>query len=141
MSETIHREFVVPQTPDEVWAALTDSESLADWMYPNDFEPRVGHRFTFEVPGNPAVHFDGLTVQCEVVECDPPRRLAFTWEAGPIVGTQVSYRLEPEGEGTRVVFEHAGFDTASQWGKQAFGGAKYGWAKMHKDLCALLDRP
>jgi hypothetical protein len=35
---------------------MTDTirATLAEWMFPNDFEPRVGHQFTFRVPaGNP----------------------------------------------------------------------------------------
>ena len=32
---------------------LANSASLAEWMYANDFEPRVGHQFTFRVPPNP----------------------------------------------------------------------------------------
>ena len=48
---------------EQVWRAITDSATLAEWMFPNDFEPRVGHRFTFRVPGNPKVNFDGLVVR------------------------------------------------------------------------------
>lgn len=53
---TIRRELRFPQSPETVWHALANSEALAEWMYPNDFEPRVGHRFTA-----------------------PPRELSFTW--------------------------------------------------------------
>ena len=35
-------------------------------MFPNDFAPRVGHRFTFQVPPNPQANFDGLTVHCYI---------------------------------------------------------------------------
>src|SRR5205085_4826796 len=90
---TIRREILIPQPREQVWRALTDSATLAEWMFPNDFEPRVGHRFTFRVPGNPRVGFDGLTVRCEVLECDPPSRLAFSWSAGgPVENTQVTFR-------------------------------------------------
>jgi uncharacterized protein YndB with AHSA1/START domain len=105
---------------------------------PNDFEPRVGHRFTFQVPPNPKVNFEGLTVRCEVLECDPPNRLAFTWSAGGLEGTQVSFRLEPDGDGTRVYFEHSGFDLSESWSVQAFKGAEYGWARMLGQLPAVV---
>ena len=37
-------------------------------------------------------------------------RLVFSWSAGgPVVDTRVSFRLEPDGEGTRFLFEHSGF--------------------------------
>jgi len=144
MTDTIRREVPFPQPPDQVWRAIADSATLAEWMFPNDFEPRVGHRFTFRVPPNPKVGFEGLTVRCEVLECEPPGekshgRLVFSWSAGgPVENTRVSFRLEPDGAGTRVLFEHSGFDLAQPYGEQAFKGAEHGWAKMLKQLSAIL---
>ena len=117
------------------------STTLAEWMFPNDFEPRLGHHFTFCVPPKPEVGFDGLTVRCEVLELDPPRRLVFSWSAeGPVVNTRVSFDLEPEGESTRLRFEHSGFDTSLPWGTQAFKGATGGWANMLQKLAIVLIR-
>jgi uncharacterized protein YndB with AHSA1/START domain len=134
MTETIRREVVIPQPREVVWKAIADREALAAWMFPNDFEPRVGHRFTFHVPANPKVKFDGLVVHCEVLECTPPSRLVFSWAAGELTGTTVTFRLESEGDGTRVLLEHAGFDVTQPWSKQAVKGAEYGWANMLKKL-------
>lgn len=50
MTRIIRRELTFLQSPESVWRALTNSAALAEWMYPNDFEPRVGHQFTFRVP-------------------------------------------------------------------------------------------
>jgi uncharacterized protein YndB with AHSA1/START domain len=130
MTKNIQRELVIQQPPEQVWRALTESATLAEWMFPNDIEPRVGHHFTFQVPPNPKVNFDGMVVRCEVLECEPPSRLAFSWSAGGLGDTQVSFRLEPDGEGTRVLFEHSGFDVSQPFGNQAFKGAEFGWAKM-----------
>lgn len=129
MTRDIRRELVLPQSREEVWQALTDSSVLAEWMYPNDFEPRVGHRFTFRTPPNPEAGYDGI-VHCEVLECVPPSRLAYSWTAGPVVDTRVSYRLEPDGDGTRVFFEHSGFDVSQPWSDDVIRGAEYGWKKM-----------
>lgn len=139
MSETIRREILIPQPPEEVWRAIANSTALAGWMFPNDFEPRVGHHFTFRVPPNPKANFDGLVVNCEVLECAPPHRLIFSWSAGgPVVNTQVSFRLEPDGEGTRLFFEHSGFDLSHPLGNQAFHGAEFGWAKMLGQLPSVV---
>ncbi len=139
MSRTIKRELQLSQPPEQVWQALTESATLAEWMFPNDFEPRLGHRFTFRVPPNPAMNFEGLTVHCEVLECEPPTRLVFSWSAGgPVVDTRVSFRLEPDGTGTRLFFEHAGFDLSHPFGNQALKGAEFGWAKMLGQLSAVL---
>jgi uncharacterized protein YndB with AHSA1/START domain len=134
MTSTIQKEILVPQPREQVWQALTDSSTLAEWMFPNDFAPRIGHHFTFQVPPNPKARFEGLVVNCEVLECDPPSRLEFSWSAGGLVDTRVSFRLEPEGEGTRVFLEHAGFDLSVPWGEQALRGAEFGWARMLKNL-------
>jgi uncharacterized protein YndB with AHSA1/START domain len=144
MNNTIRREILIPQPPAQVWRAITDSAMLAEWMFPNDFQPRIGHHFTFRVPGNPKMNFDGLTVRCEVLECEAPvqnsgGRLVFSWSAGaPVENTQVSFVLERAGEGTRLLFEHSGFDLAHPFGQQAFKGAEFGWAKMLKQLADVV---
>ena len=138
MSNTIRKEILVPQAREQVWRAIAESSALAEWMFPNDFEPRVGHHFTFRVPPKPEANFDGLIVRCEVLECEAPRRLVFSWSAGgPVDNTQVSFRLEPEGEGTRLFFEHSGFDLSHPFGNQAFKGAEFGWAKMLGQLSTV----
>ncbi len=138
MTHSIRREVLIPQSREQVWRALTDSAALAEWMYSNDFEPRVGHRFTFRVPPNPKAGFDGIVVRCEVLECEPPSWLLYSWSAGAVVDTRVSYRLEPDGDGTRLIFEHSGFDTSQPWAAQAFRGAEFGWAKMLKRLPGVV---
>ncbi len=140
MTKTIQREIVIPQPREQVWRALTESATLAEWMFPNDIEPRVGHQFTFQVPPNPKVNFDGLVVRCEVLECEPPGRLVFSWSAGGLADTQVSFRLEPDGQGTRVFFEHSGFDVSQPFGNQAFKGAEFGWTKMLGQLPVVVAR-
>lgn len=138
MTGCVQRELLIPQSQEQVWRAISNSASLAEWMYPNDFEPRVGHQFTFHVPANPKVGFDGLIVHCEVTECEPPNRLEFSWSAGGLVDTRVSFRLEPDGAGTRVFFVHSGFDVAQPWAKQALRGAEFGWAKMLGQLPTVV---
>jgi uncharacterized protein YndB with AHSA1/START domain len=138
MSQSIQRELQFPQPPAQVWAAIADRATLAEWMYPNDFEPRVGHRFTFQVPPNPKVGFEGLVVHCEVLECAPPSRLVFSWTAGGLNDTRVSFRLEPAETGTLLRFEHAGFELTELFGEQAFRGAEYGWTHMLKQLATVV---
>jgi uncharacterized protein YndB with AHSA1/START domain len=43
------REVFHPHPREQVWAALVDPKALGLWLMPNDFEPRVGHAFTFRM--------------------------------------------------------------------------------------------
>jgi uncharacterized protein YndB with AHSA1/START domain len=122
---SITHEAVLPQPPERVWTVLTESAAIESWLMPNDFEPRLGHRFTFRTNPLPAANFDGI-IHCEVVEIDPPRRLAYTWIGGG-VSTKVTYRLEPEGESTRLYFEHSGFDLDNPVDKMAHYSMGGGW--------------
>ncbi len=98
-------ERVYPHPRPLVWRALTTPELLARWLMPNDFLPRVGHRFTFHTEPGPG--FDGI-VRCEVLELVEPERLVFSWRGGPL-DTRVCFALSDEDDGTRLVVEHTGF--------------------------------
>jgi len=41
-------------------------------------------------------------------------------------------------ERLRVFFEHSGFDVSQPWVEQALRGAEFGWAKMLKQLPAVV---
>jgi uncharacterized protein YndB with AHSA1/START domain len=104
--DAIEIEVVYPHPVERVWRAITDSASLGRWLMPNDFEPRVGHHFTFRT--EPDQQWSGV-VDCEVVAVEPPRRVAYTWQGGNLPRTLVTFTLEPAGEGTRLRLVHSGF--------------------------------
>jgi uncharacterized protein YndB with AHSA1/START domain len=107
MKRDLEFEAVYPFPPERVWKALTDRASIAQWLMENDFEPVVGHKFRFRAKPQPG--WDG-TVDCEVIEVDPPRALAYTWKnAGNGIDTVVRYTLEAVPEGTRLRLRHTGF--------------------------------
>lgn len=108
MKRDLRFEAFYPHPVEAVWAAVSNREVLSRWLMPNDFEPRVGHRFRFHT--RPAPGFDG-TVYCEVLEVDPPNRLSFSWTGGwQRTPTTVTFILEPVQGGTRFVLEHTGFE-------------------------------
>jgi uncharacterized protein YndB with AHSA1/START domain len=107
MNRSIHIEAYYDASVQEVWEALTDPESLSDWLMDNDFAPKVGHRFQFRTKPNPMWNGE---VDCEVLEVDPPRRLRYTWcNAKNRVDTVVSWTLQRDGTGTRLILDHTGF--------------------------------
>ena len=91
----------------KLWRALTSAEALSIWLMPTDFEPVLGHRFTFQTKPSPG--FDGV-VRCEVLELDPERKLSFSWSGGSLKDTIVTFNLTPYGNRTQLHFEHRGFE-------------------------------
>jgi uncharacterized protein YndB with AHSA1/START domain len=87
-----------------VWNAIVDPDALAQWLMPNDFEPRVGHRFRFDA-GMPIGYFD-----VEVVELDEPRRIRWRWMVDG-AATTVTIDLRADGDGTVVHLVHSDLPT------------------------------
>jgi uncharacterized protein YndB with AHSA1/START domain len=126
-------EVVYPYTLDQVWRALTDASALGEWLMPNDFEPRLGHKFQFHTKA--VAGFEG-TVGCEILEFTPPKRLVYSWR-GANIDTVVSFTLEPVAQGTRLVLEHTGFaGTGSMSSLMSSGWEK----KLHTALPGVLAR-
>lgn len=101
-----------PHPPELVWRVLTTSDLMARWLMPNDFKPEIGHAFTFRSKPVPGANFSG-TGASEVLALDPPKLLRISWadaEKPDDPATVVTWRLEPEGHGTRMFLEHTGFD-------------------------------
>lgn len=117
-----------PHSPAKVWRALTDPALIALWaMRPEGFAAVVGNRSRFVAKPNPG--WRGY-VECEVLEVRERELLRYSW-IGDDGGkpTFVTYRLEPHQGGTRLTFEHVGFE-----GVGGFLLAKLmlgpGWRKM-----------
>lgn len=125
-SVTLERRY--PYPPDRVWRALTTSELIGDWLMQTDFRPEVGHRFAFTA--------DWGTVDCEVLEVVPQRRLAYSWNAGDLQST-VTWTLAPDGEATLLRMDQTGFRPDQP---RYYGGAKMGWPRFLDALGGVLDR-
>ncbi|WP_315831524.1 SRPBCC domain-containing protein [Bradyrhizobium prioriisuperbiae] len=132
-TQAISVEKVLPYAPDRVWRTLTDSAMLARWLMPNDFVAEVGHRFTFKT--RPMGGWDGV-VHCEVLVCDPPRLLRYSWKGGsddnPKYGSRldsvVTWTLTARDGGTLLRMEHAGFRLPGN--RFAFDAMKPGWERV-----------
>ncbi|MFI7415899.1 SRPBCC domain-containing protein [Nonomuraea sp. NPDC049684] len=114
--------------PAKVWRALTDPELMARWLMPNDFRLEVGHRFTFTTQPRKAVGFDGR-VHCQVLEFEAEKLLRISWSDRKQADWTVTWRLVPEGRGTRLFLDHEGFDPddpTQQLSRRIMGG---GWPR------------
>ena len=118
----------VPHSLDKVWRALTQGPLLEAWLMANDFEPVVGHRFTFRMPAMQG--WNGVT-DCEVLSVEPQRELSYTWnasgdEAADGLKTVVTWTLEPQDGGVLVRMAQSGFRPQDQRNEM---GARYGWER------------
>lgn len=122
-------ERLIPHPPEKIWRALTQAHLIEQWLMKNDFEPRLGARFTFQA--RPMGDWNGI-VRCEVTAFDPPRRLAYSWKGGSLTNPNygsaldsiVEWVLTPEPDGTRVRMEQSGFGPRN---KMAFAAMSSGW--------------
>jgi uncharacterized protein YndB with AHSA1/START domain len=64
---------------ETVWRAMTDSEWLAVWFFPNDIQPVEGHKFT--IWGRPIERWDG-EFNCQVLAVEAPKMIRFRWFGG-----------------------------------------------------------
>ncbi|MFC7740390.1 SRPBCC domain-containing protein [Nocardiopsis composta] len=121
------RRFAHP--PEKVWRAVSDPAELAHW-FPAEVrtEPRAGAPVRFAFPDEAPVPADGG--RGEVLEYDPPRVHAFTWNQDVL-----RFELFPDGEGCLLVFTHTIGGGAP--GRLTAGRDAHGW-----DVClaALEDR-
>ena len=131
MHRTIYIKCHLPNNPEQVWQAITDPQMLGKWFMPNDFEPVIGHEFTFRKP--PQKGWDGVTY-CRVTELEPLHKVAYTYRGSASgektlacagvqseladsvakgifteLDTILRFTLTPEPQGTCMVLEHSGY--------------------------------
>jgi uncharacterized protein YndB with AHSA1/START domain len=135
MKPDVSLDFQFTSSIKEVWTALTDSNTLAKWIWDNDFKPVVGHKFQFRA--EPSEWWDGI-VDGEVLEVDEPNTLSYTWiSAGET--TTVTWTLKEDSDGTvHLHLDQSGFSEATKAIEGAIEGAKYGWTSMSAKLEKVL---
>jgi uncharacterized protein YndB with AHSA1/START domain len=123
-SRSIIIEREMPHPPEKIWRALTERSLITRWLLESDFEPVVGHKFSFRTTPKPP--WSGV-IECEVMVVEPFTRLAYAWNPFDGLRTVVSWTLTPQKNGTLVRMEQSGFRPDQ---KGAFKGATYGWQKF-----------
>ena len=88
----VEREILVPEAPDEVWEALTESKRLEEWFAPEvELDAREGGEGVFRWG-------DGDERHVVVRELEEQERLVLDWDEGG----SVAIELRPAEAGTLV---------------------------------------
>ena len=126
----------IETTPEKLWHALTDGDFTQRYWFRARLKSdwKVGSSFEM-VRSNGTVSDAG-----KVVECDPPRRLAYTFinlsdtykNEFPALATFV---LEPYGKLVKLTLTHEGFAEGS-W---LLGAVSNGWPAILSGLKTLLE--
>ena len=124
-SVVIEREL--PYPPGKIWRALTEGALLKEWLMDNDFQPVVGHKFTFRATPRP--NWNGV-IECEVLAVEPSKKLSYSWGSLGL-GTVVVWTLVATEGGTLVRMEQSGFGPDRE---ANYKGAQYGWQKFMGNL-------
>jgi uncharacterized protein YndB with AHSA1/START domain len=128
----------IASTPQTVWQALTSAEFSRKYFFGNavEIDLRIGGSYIVRTPDG-ALHISG-----EVVECDPPNKLSFTfnvnWPAlveklGP---TLVTYEIEQAGDAVRLTMTEAHDRPIDD---DILSGGRQGWPAILSSLKSLLE--
>jgi uncharacterized protein YndB with AHSA1/START domain len=128
----------IASTPEKVWQALTTAEFSRKYFFGNavEIDLRVGGAFIMRTPEG-ALHISG-----EVIECNPPKKLTFTfnvnWPAlveklGP---TLVTYEIESAGEAVRLTMTESHDRPIDD---DILSGGRQGWPAILSSLKSLLE--
>jgi uncharacterized protein YndB with AHSA1/START domain len=126
-------------TPEELFDAWTNPESIRVWMCPGDvsearakLDPRVGGKFQIDMVG-PTATFEHTG---EYLIVDRPRKLSFTWVSIPTNNqrTVVTIELKPiSKDETELTLTHVGFPSA-----EAAKNHEMGWGMILDKLAIQI---
>jgi uncharacterized protein YndB with AHSA1/START domain len=126
-TRTLVIERELPHPPEKIWRALTQGSLIEQWLMANDFQPSIGHRFTFR--STPVPGWNGI-IESEVLVVDPPQKLVYSWGSMGLESA-VTWTLTPTATGTHIRMEQSGFASDQD---HAYKGANYGWQRFLGNL-------
>jgi uncharacterized protein YndB with AHSA1/START domain len=113
---SIHQEVVIKAPPARVYAALTDAKQFAELTARPVAELSKDAGGTFMM-------FNGIILGRQI-ELVPNQRIVQAWRERiwpPGVYSVAKFELQPEGSGTRIIFDHTGYPAG------AGGHLQVGW--------------
>jgi uncharacterized protein YndB with AHSA1/START domain len=120
-----------PTDIEDAWDAITSAERIPRWFMPITGELRLGGRY--QLQGN---------ASGTITECEPPRRLALTWEFSGQVSWVYVTLTEEDAEHTRLQLEHVALlddEYLKFWDEFGPGAVGVGWDLSILGLAAHLE--
>jgi uncharacterized protein YndB with AHSA1/START domain len=122
-TRTLVIEREMPYPPEKIWRALTEGPLIKEWLMDNDFQPVVGHGFSFR--STPVPNWNGV-IDSKVLVVEASKKLSYTWGTMGMESVVV-WTLVPTSGGTLLRMEQSGFGSDQD---AAYKGATYGWNKF-----------
>ena len=136
---TLTVERRIRATPEELFDAWLDPDSLAVWMRPGgttevtvQSEPREGGQFEISMKGPFGSH-----LHCgNYILIDRPRALSFTWKsnATELAVTEVTVEFHAEDDGTKLILTHRKLPSIS-----AVSAHRKGWDEIFDLLKSAME--
>lgn len=107
----LERRYAAPI--EKLWKAITDAGQMKEWYFDlGDFKAEKGFKFQF-TGGDEKIQY---LHACEILECDPPNRLSYSWTYPDYQGYSVlTWELFAEGgHSTRLKLHHTGLESFPQ---------------------------
>src|SRR5258706_11635233 len=119
----------IDTTPEKLWHALTDGDFTERYW----FGWKVGSPYRFARQGSPSV-------EGKVLESDPPKRLAYTWDpcsadAKKERTSRVTFDIEPRGTVVKLTVTHDNLDERGKTLRDISGG----WPMVIASLKSILE--
>jgi uncharacterized protein YndB with AHSA1/START domain len=116
--ETVRFERLLPGPIERVWSYLTDSDRRGSWFASGVWELRPGGKVELifhnsaltendEPPPEKFARYDKeIRGSGRITVCEPPRRIAFTWDEATGEDTEVTFELTPRGDRVLLRLTH-----------------------------------
>ena len=141
-NKVVTSEVFIAAPRERVFEALTDPKQAVQWWGQNDrfrcsdfsLDARVGGKWSSSGTSKSGSSFE---IEREILELDPPRRLAYTWLSSWMPkNTKVVWELESQNGGTLVKLTHTGFAGDAEQAKDHTTG----WSSVLGWLQAYVER-
>jgi uncharacterized protein YndB with AHSA1/START domain len=132
-------EIYIGAAASKVWKGLIDGDLTQQYVYGTRFDSKLKKGAPYAYLGDGGFKM----VDGEILEIDPEKRLAMTWQAHWAEATRgdrasrVTYELEPAGpQATKLRLVHDDFDSDQT---ASYQGSVEGWPLMLSSLKTLLE--